>query len=145
MSREQAPEYVLNTVRGLYCDGDIPQTGPVLTFLDPLVRVYTLRQTLRMFEKLRRLFPKTELTQFEPLEVTAQSDERTTTTYLMEVRYRRGTAGPGHAVRSHLAVTTEGGLVVSLVEDWKAPVQLGAGSVPALHGVRALMGRICGL
>jgi hypothetical protein len=119
--------------------------GADLTFMDPLVRIYTRRQNLRMFARLRRLFPASELTRFERLEATPPSADRTTTTYLMEIRYRRSAAETGHTMRSHLAVTTEGGVVVGLVEDWKAPVHIAAGSVPILHRARGLLGRFCGL
>ena len=145
MSHEPVPDYIRDTVRGLYCDGRLPALGGHLSFQDPLVRIDTLRQSLRMFQTLRRLFPRSELTCFEPLETTPQSEERTTTSYRMEVCYRRSASGPGHPVRSHLAVTTEGGVVVQLVEDWKAPLQLRASSAPALHGARSLLGRLCGL
>lgn len=145
MSREPAPDDILSTVRGLYCDGQVANLGEHLSFKDPLVRVDTRRQILRMFDKLRRLFPRSELTRFEPLESTMRTDGRTATTYLMEICYRRSSAGPGHSMRSHLVVTTESGLVVELVEDWKAPLHIGADSVPALDGVRALLGRLFGL
>ena len=145
MSREQVPDEILNTVRGLYCDGRLPNMGQQLIFHDPLVRIDTLPEVLRMFDRLRRLFPRTELTRFEPLESVALTDGRTTTTYLLEICYRRRTGGSGHPMRSHLAVTTDGGHVVKLVEDWKAPLQVGADSVPALHSARALLGRLCGL
>ena len=145
MSRDQAADHILSTVRGLYCDGQLPNMGQHLIFHDPLVRVDTLPQVLRMFDKLRRLFPRTELTRFEPLEPVTVTDGRSTTAYLMEICYRRSPAGSGHPMRSHLTVTTEGGLVVQLVEDWKAPLQVGADSVPALHGARARLGRLFGL
>ncbi|HCH66411.1 MAG: hypothetical protein CL927_17525 [Deltaproteobacteria bacterium] len=144
MSLEPVPQYVLNTVRGLYCDGELPPLGERFCFHDPLVRVGSLRQSLRMFERLRRLFPGSELARFEPLEPPAQTEALATTMYRMEVCYRRTAAGPGQSMLSHLAVTTEAGVVIQLVEDWKAPLHIGAGSVPALHGARALLGRICG-
>ena len=145
MSHAPVPDSIIDTVRGLYCDGQLPELGGNLSFQDPLVRIDTLRQSLRMFQTLRWLFPRSELTRFEPLATLPQSEERTTTWYRMEVCYRRSASGPGHPVLSHLAVTTEGGVVVQLVEDWKAPLQIRADSAPALHGIRSLLGRIFGL
>ena len=145
MIHECVPEYVLAVLRGLYCDGCVEGLGDEFTFFDPLVRVHTVKGCLRMFKKLRWLFPNSEITHLEPLEAIELSTTRTSTWYLMEITYRRGAVGTGHAMRSHLLVTTEQGVVIGLEEDWKAPFCIRACSVPLLHGARNLLGRICGL
>lgn len=144
MIDEQVPSSIARTVDGLYSSGDVPELGEGFTFRDPLVRVDTTPATLRMFERLRRLFPGTEVVKLRPLDRTRSANGTETSSYFMEVVYRRRSKGAGVRFCSHLTATTAEGVVVQLVEDWQAPFPVNASAAPSLHRLRALFGWMCG-
>ena len=66
MHNDDAPTYIEETVTALYCGKPMAtELSPDLEFIDPLVRVHDGPPTLRMFERLHRLFPYTEIRKLE--------------------------------------------------------------------------------
>ena len=137
------PTHIETTVTALYCGRTMTtQFSPNLEFIDPLVRVHDAPPTLRMFERLHRLFPYTEVRRLELRQM-----HPTTGDYIFdfEVHYKRSPSHRGQRMRSTLHVRSDGSAVTYLREDWKHPFNVDAESLTFLHPLRRVLGKLCGL
>ncbi len=137
------PAYIEETITALYC-GRAMRTpfSPELQFVDPLVRVHDASPTVRMFERLHRLFPHTEVRRLELRQV-----DNTTGDYIFdfEVHYKRYPAHRGQRMCSTLKVRGNGSAVTFLREDWNHPFNMDSESFAFLHPIRRVLGKLCGL
>ena len=138
---DNVPSYIRDTIYSLYCGQTFHnELHPELAFIDPLVRVQDAPPTLRMFRRLNAMFPHTEITKFEP---TKLNQDRVT--FDFEVIYKRKPSHRGQRMSSILTVAGNGSHVTSIQEDWKAPFDISSNALTALHPIRRLLGRLCGL
>ena len=137
------PTYIAETVTALYCGKSmVNEFFPNLEFIDPLVRVHDGPPTLRMFERLHRLFPYTEIRKLELRQM-----DTTTGDYVFdfEVHYKRTPSHRGQRMCSTLHVKGNGTAVTYLREDWNRPFNLNAESLVFLHPLRRVLGKLCGI
>ena len=143
MHNDDAPTYIEETVTALYCGKPMTtELSPDLEFIDPLVRVHNGPPTLRMFERLNRLFPHTEIRKFELRQMNATTGDYV---FDLEVHYKRTPSHRGQRMRSTLHVKENGRAVTYLREDWNQPLNLNAESLVFLHPLRRVLGKLCGL
>ena len=118
------------------------ELSPDLEFIDPLVRVHNGPPTLRMFERLNRLFPHTEVRKLELRQTNATTGDYV---FDLEVHYKRTPSHRGQRMRSTLHVKGNGRAVTYLREDWNQPFNLNAESLVFLHPLRRALGKLCGI
>ena len=139
-----APDYIHQALEALYCGHSYPKGFQrQLEFIDPLVRVHDTLPTLRMFERLRGIFPHTEITK---LNLDSSASAPTRHVFDFEVLYKRSPSDRGKRWASTLTVeSTPEQDITLLQEDWRAPFNADASSLSFLHPARRLLGTICGL
>ena len=102
MHNDDAPPYIEETVTALYCGKPMTtELSPDLEFIDPLVRVHNGPPTLRMFERLNRLFPHTEVRKLELRQTNVTTGDFV---FDLEVHYKRTPSHRGQRMRSTLHV-----------------------------------------
>lgn len=139
-----APQYIHDALAALYCGANHPRGfQQQLQFIDPLVRVHDTGPTLKMFERLRSIFPHTEITRLH-LDRRASGPNRHI--FDFEVLYKRSPRDLGRRWASTLTVeSTADNDITLLQEDWKAPFNARASALSFLHPIRRLLGTLCGL
>ena len=107
-----------------------------LLFSDPLVRVRGSAKVVRMFGRLSGFFAATEI---KVLDLKEADDE--SSTWAMEVHYKRSLQATPTIFKSTLVVTGPAAVIESITEHWHKPMSLRGGSkglVP--RPMRAMLG-----
>ena len=131
--------FVPNLIRALYeGSSDIDQAclSDELLFSDPLVRVRGSAKVVRMFGRLSGFFAATEIKAF-----TLEETDEQSSTWAMEVRYKRRSEASAKIFKSTLVVTGRATAVESITEHWHEPMRLRGGAralVP--RPMRAMLG-----
>ena len=130
---------VPNLIRALYeGSSEIDQAclSDVLLFSDPLVRVRGSAKVVRMFGRLSGFFAATEIKAFALEEADEQSS-----TWAMEVHYKRSPKAKPKVFESTLVVTGPAAAIESITEHWHKPLRMRGGFkglVP--RSMRAMLG-----
>ena len=131
--------FVPNLIRALYeGSSDIDQAclSDELLFSDPLVRVRGSAKVVRMFGRLSGFFAATEIKTF-----TLEETDEQSSTWAMEVHYKRRPDAKPKVFKSTVEVTGPATSIESITEHWHQPMRMRGGSkglVP--RPMRAMLG-----
>ena len=108
------------TIRSLYTPngavGPVP-LSPYLEFHDPFVTVKTLPRVRRMFQKLHRWLPASEVDAIKLIPGVQP-------TFRLRMHYRRNSKARSRTVTTTVEAHMEDGYIVKLVENWRVPVRI---------------------